>query len=96
MSDIEGVTSSLPRLKDLLEQSLEELIYGYDNLSGILKAHNLVSDILNKINKQASAFNSLLKENRGQTINKAEVRLEEIINTTNNVNTMIEDCFGRH
>ena len=96
MSDIEGVTSSLPRLKDLLEQSLEELIYGYDNLSGILKAHNLVSDILNKINKQASNFNSLLKENRGQTINKAEVRLEEIINTTNNVNTMIEDCFGKH
>ena len=96
MSDIEGVTSSLPRLKDLLEQSLEELIYGYDNLSGIIKAHNLVSDILNKINKQASAFNSLLKENRGQTINKAEVRLEEIINTTNNVNTMIEDCFGKH
>ena len=96
MSDIEGVTSSLPRLKDLLEQSLEELIYGYDNLSGILKAHNFVSDILNKINKQASVFNSLLKENRGQTINKAEVRLEEIINTTNNVNTMIEDCFGRH
>ena len=96
MSDIEGVTSSLPRLKDLLEQSLEELIYGYDNLNGILKAHNLVSDILNKINKQASVFNSLLKENRGQTINKAEVRLEEIINTTNNVNTMIEDCFGKH
>ena len=96
MSDIEGVTSSLPRLKDLLEQSLEELIYGYDNLSGILKAHNYVSNILNKINKQASVFNSLLKENRGQTINKAEVRLEEIINTTNNVNTMIEDCFGKH
>ena len=96
MSDIEGVTSSLPRLKDLLEQSLEELIYGYDNINGILKAHNLVSDILNKINKQASVFNSLLKENRGQTINKAEVRLEEIINTTNNVNTMIEDCFGKH
>ena len=96
MSDIEGVTSSLPRLKDLLEQSLEELIYGYDNLSGILKAHNFVSDILNKINRQASGFDSLLKENRGQTINKAEVRLEEIINTTNNVNTMIEDCFGRH
>ena len=94
MLDIEGVTSSLPRLKDLLEQSLEELIYGYDNLSGILKAHNFVSDILNKINKQASNFNSLLKENRGQTINKAEIRLEEIINTTNNVNTMIEDCFG--
>ena len=94
MLDIEGVTSSLPRLKDLLEQSLEELIYGYDNLSGILKAHNFVSDILNKINKQASVFNSLLKENRGQTINKAEIRLEEIINTTNNVNTMIEDCFG--
>lgn len=94
MLDIEGVTSSLPRLKDLLEQSLEELIYGYDNLSGILKAHNFVSDILNKINKQASVFNSLLKENRGQTINKAEVRLEEIINTTKNVNTMIEDCFG--
>ena len=96
MSDIEGVTSSLPRLKDLLEQSLEELIYGYDNLSGILKAHNSVNDILNKINRQASTFNSLLKENRGQTINKATVRLEEIINTTNNVNTMIEDCFGKH
>ena len=87
---------NLPRLKQSLKGSLEELIYGYDNLSGILKAHNFVSDILNKINKQASNFNSLLKENRGQTINKAEVRLEEIINTTNNVNTMIEDCFGKH
>ncbi|MEZ7744272.1 hypothetical protein O3800_04660 [Gemella sanguinis] len=94
MSDIEGVTSSLPRLKDLLEQSLEELIYGYDNLSGILKAHNFVSDILNKINKQASVFNDLLKKNTGQTINGLNGRLEEIINITNNVNTMIEDCFG--
>lgn len=96
LPDIENVLLNLPRLKQSLKSSLEELIYGYDNLSGILKAHNLVSDILNKINKQASAFNSLLKENRGQTINKAEVRLEEIINTTNNVNTMIEDCFGKH
>ena len=94
--DIENVLLNLPRLKQSLKGSLEELIYGYDNLSGILKAHNFVSDILNKINKQASNFNSLLKENRGQTINKAEIRLEEIINTTNNVNTMIEDCFGRH
>ena len=96
LPDIENVLLNLPRLKQSLKGSLEELIYGYDNLSGILKAHNFVSDILNKINKQASAFNSLLKENRGQTINKAEVRLEEIINTTNNVNTMIEDCFGGH
>ena len=36
------------------------------------------------------------KEYRGQTINKATVRLEEVINTTNNVNTMIEDCFEGH
>ena len=96
LPDIENVLLNLPRLKQSLKGSLEELIYGYDNLSGILKAHKFVSDILNKINKQASNFNSLLKENRGQTINKAEVRLEEIINTTNNVNTMIEDCFGKH
>ena len=94
MSDIEGVTSSLPRLKDLLEQSLEELIYGYDNLSGILKAHNIVSQILAKINTQATVFNDLLKKNTGQTINGLNTRLEEIINITNNVNTMIEDCFG--
>ena len=96
LPDIENVLLNLPRLNQSLKGSLEELIYGYDNLSGILKAHNSVNDILNKINKQASNFNSLLKENRGQTINKAEIRLEEIINTTNNVNTMIEDCFGKH
>ena len=96
LPDIENVLLNLPRLNQSLKGSLEELIYGYDNLSGILKAHNSVNDILNKINRQASTFNSLLKENRGQTINKATVRLEEIINTTNNVNTMIEDCFGKH
>lgn len=96
LPDIENVLLNLPRLNQSLKGSLEELIYGYDNLSGILKAHNYVSDILNKINRQASGFNSLLKENRGQTINKVTVRLEEIINTTNNVNAMIEDCFGRH
>ena len=96
LPDIENVLLNLPRLNQSLKGSLEELIYGYDNLSGILKAHNSVNDILNKINRQASGFNSLLKENRGQTINKATVRLEEIINTTNNVNTMIEDCFGGH
>ena len=96
LPDIENVLLNLPRLNQSLKGSLEELIYGYDNLSGILKAHNSVNDILNKINRQASGFNSLLKENRGQTINKATVRLEEVINTTNNVNTMIEDCFGRH
>ena len=96
LPDIENVLLNLPRLNQSLKGSLEELIYGYDNLSGILKAHNSVNDILNKINRQASGFNSLLKENRGQTINKATVRLEEVINTTNNVNTMIEDCFGGH
>lgn len=96
LPDIENVLLNLPRLNQSLKGSLEELIYGYDNLSGVLKAHNSVNDILNKINRQASGFNSLLKENRGQTINKATVRLEEIINTTNNVNTMIEDCFGKH
>ena len=96
LPDIENVLLNLPRLNQSLKGSLEELIYGYDNLSGILKAHNSVNDILNKINRQASTFNSLPKENRGQTINKATVRLEEIINTTNNVNTMIEDCFGKH
>lgn len=96
LPDIENVLLNLPRLNQSLKGSLEELIYGYDNLSGILKAHNSVNDILNKINRQASGFNSLLKENRGKTINKATVRLEEIINTTNNVNTMIEDCFGKH
>lgn len=39
-------------------------------------------------------FNDLLKKNTGQTINGLNTRLEEIINITNNVNTMIEDCFG--
>ena len=53
LPDIENVLLNLPRLKQSLKGSLEELIYGYDNLSGILKAHNFVSDILNKINKQA-------------------------------------------
>ena len=95
LSDLENVASNLPRLQYLLESSLEELIYGYDNLSGILNAHNLVSDILKKINKQAAVFNSLLRENKGQTIEQAGVRLEEILNITNNVNTMIDDCFGK-
>ena len=95
LSDLENVASNLPRLQYLLEGSLEELIYGYDNLSGILNAHNLVSDILKKINKQAAVFNSLLRENKGQTIEQAGVRLEEILNITNNVNTMIDDCFGK-
>ena len=95
ISDLENVASNLPRLQYLLEISLEELIYGYDNLSGILNAHNLVSDILKKINKQAAVFNSLLRENKGQTIEQAGVRLEEILNITNNVNTMIDDCFGK-
>lgn len=94
LPDIENVLLNLPRLKQSLKGSLEELIYGYDNLSGILKAHNLVSDILNKINKQAAVFNDLLKKNTGQTINGLNGRLEEILNITNNVNTMIEDCFG--
>lgn len=93
--DLENVTSNLPILKQLLQDSLEELIYGYDNLNGLLNAHNLVSDILKKINKQAAVFNSLLRENKGQTIEQAGVRLEEILNITNNVNTMIDDCFGK-
>ena len=54
-----------------------------------------MSDILKKINKQAAVFNSLLRENKGQTIEQAGVRLEEILNITNNVKTMIDDCFGK-
>ena len=94
LDNIDIVNEGLSQIEGLLQDSLEELIYGYDNLSGILKAHNIVSQILGKINTQAAVFNDLLKINTGQTINGLNGRLEEIINTTNNVNTMIEDCFG--
>ena len=94
LDNIDIVHEGLSQIEGLLQDSLEELIYGYDNLNGILKAHNIVSQILGKINTQAAVFNDLLKKNTGQTINGLEGRLEEIINITNNVNTMIEDCFG--
>ena len=96
LDNIDIVHEGLSQIEGLLQDSLEELIYGYDNLSGILKAHNIVSQILAKINTQATVFNDLLKKNTGQTINGLNGRLEEIINITNNVNTMIEDCFGKH
>ena len=96
LDNIDIVNEGLSQIEGLLQDSLEELIYGYDNLSGILKAHNIVSQILAKINTQATVFNDLLKKNTGQTINGLNGRLEEIINITNNVNTMIEDCFGKH
>ena len=96
LDNIDIVNEGLSQIEGLLQDSLEELIYGYDNLSGILKAHNIVSQILAKINTQATVFNDLLNKNTGQTINGLNGRLEEIINTTNNVNTMIEDCFGKH
>ena len=94
LDNIDIVNEGLSQIEGLLQDSLEELIYGYDNLSGILKAHNIVSQILAKINTQATVFNDLLKKNTGQTINGLNGRLEEIINITNNVNTMVEDCFG--
>jgi hypothetical protein len=94
LDNIDIVNEGLSQIEGLLQDSLEELIYGYDNLSGILKAHNIVSQILAKINTQAAVFNDLLKINTGQTINGLNGRLEEILNITNNVNTMIEDCFG--
>ena len=94
LDNIDIVNEGLSQIEGLLQDSLEELIYGYDNLSGILKAHNIVSQILAKINTQATVFNDLLNKNTGQTINGLNGRLEEIINITNNVNTMVEDCFG--
>ena len=94
LDNIDIVNEGLSQIEGLLQDSLEELIYGYDNLSGILKPHNIVSQILAKINTQATVFNDLLNKNTGQTINGLNGRLEEIINITNNVNTMVEDCFG--
>ena len=94
LDNIDIVNEGLSQIEGLLQDSLEELIYGYDNLSGILKAHNIVSQILAKINTQATVFNDLLNKNTGQTINGLNGRLEEIINITNNVNTMVDDCFG--
>lgn len=88
--------SNLSYLSSLLKNSLEEQIYGYNNLNGILKAHHFVRDILSKINDQASEFNSFLSQNKGLSINKADERLNEILNITNNVNTMIKDCFGEN
>lgn len=96
LDNIDIVHEGLSQIEGLLQDSLEELIYGYDNLSGILKAHNIVSQILAKINTQATVFNDLLKKNTGQTINGLDGRLGEILNITNNVNTMVEDCFGEH
>ena len=96
LDNIDTINEGLSQIEGLLQDSLEELIYGYDNLSGILKAHNIVSQILAKINTQATVFNDLLKKNTGQTINGLDGRLGEIINITNNVNVMVEDCFGKH
>lgn len=96
LARIQPVYSNLSYLSSLLKNSLEEQIYGYNNLNGILKAHHFVRDILSKINDQASEFNSFLSQNKGLSINKADERLNEILNITNNVNTMIKDCFGEN
>ena len=78
----------------MIRSSLEEVIYGYNNLEGIIKAEKIVAELLMKIKTQATGLNNLLEQNKGMALLSVQHRLNEVLSTTSYVKTMIDDCFG--
>ena len=93
-TEIESTQNNLPIMKSMIRSSLEEVIYGYNNLEGIIKAEKIVAELLMKIKTQATGLNNLLEQNKGKALLSVQHRLNEVLSTTSYVKTMIDDCFG--
>lgn len=93
-TEIEGTQNNLPIMRSMIRSSLEEVIYGYNNLEGIIKAEKIVAELLMKIKTQAMGLNNLLEQNKGNALLSVQHRLNEVLSTTSYVKTMIDDCFG--
>ena len=93
-TEIESTQNNLPIMKSMIRSSLEEVIYGYNNLEGIIKAEKIVEELLMKIKTQATGLNNLLEQNKGKALLSVQHRLNEVLSTTSYVKTMIDDCFG--
>lgn len=93
-TEIESTQNNLPIMKSMIRSSLEEVIYGYNNLEGIIKAEKIVVELLMKIKTQATGLNNLLEQNKGKALLSVQHRLNEVLSTTSYVKTMIDDCFG--
>ena len=93
-TEIEGTQNNLPIMRSMIRSSLEEVIYGYNNLEGIIKAEKIVAELLMKIKTQATGLNNLLEQNKGNALLSVQHRLNEVLSTTSYVKTMIDDCFG--
>lgn len=93
-TEIEITQNNLPNMRSMIRSSLEEVIYGYNNLEGIIKAEKIVAELLMKIKTQATGLNNLLEQNKGKALLSVQHRLNEVLSTTSYVKTMIDDCFG--
>ena len=93
-TEIESTQNNLPIMRSMIRNSLEEVIYGYNNLEGIIKAEKIVAELLMKIKTQATGLNNLLEQNKGKALLSVQHRLNEVLSTTSYVKTMIDDCFG--
>ena len=93
-TEIESTQNNLPIMRSMIRSSLEEVIYGYNNLEGIIKAEKIVAELLMKIKTQATGLNNLLEQNKGKALLSVQHRLNEVLSTTSYVKTMIDDCFG--
>lgn len=93
-TEIEITQNNLPNMRSMIRSSLEEVIYGYNNLEGIIKAEKIVAELLMKIKIQATGLNNLLEQNKGKALLSVQHRLNEVLSTTSYVKTMIDDCFG--
>ena len=64
-------------MRSMIRSSLEEVIYGYNNLEGIIKAEKIVAELLLKINTQTVELNNLLEQNKGKALLSVQHRLND-------------------
>lgn len=84
---------------DIINKHLSDIVYDV-NSNNKFKVKNInyiynYSDQNVKLGKY-KVLDVDNSQNKGLSINKADRRLNEILNITNNVNTMIKDCFGEN
>ncbi|MGX7112388.1 SA1320 family protein [Gemella cuniculi] len=93
---IDHAAQTLPTLKTQLRVYLEEAIYNYTTISSVITGQKVIATLMNKIYLQALNFSTVLKQNKGKSIEALDGRMQEMGIMASHISELIEKCFGNN
>ncbi|MGL4655401.1 MAG: SA1320 family protein [Sarcina sp.] len=94
---LQAYSVSITDLKSEFTSIIEDAIYSYNDLSGIIQSQNLISVKINTIISEIKNANARIgSQFEGKTIESFQVKLTEVITLFSYFNLMVIDCFGEN